>query len=132
MAATAPQTLFAEASCFCPLTAQAYQTMKLALLSQALTTLGVTMTLSELMDYGKCFGCLGLTPSEQVELALLDLISANISGGGGGGGGNDGGVVDPEGVVSGSQWQFYTNTSTMNVWQKITPGVGNTGWQLFI
>ena len=106
--------------------------MKLALLSQTLTTLGVTMTLAQLMDYGKCFGCLGLTPAEQTELALLDLISANVSGGGGGGSGNNGGVVDPEGVVSGVQWQIYTNTALQTVWQKQSPGTGTTGWQQLI
>jgi len=86
MPATPPQELFADSACFCPVTYdEAYRTMKLALLSGILESLGITMTLSQLMDYGKCFGCLGITPSQQAELALLNLISANISTGGLGG-----------------------------------------------
>lgn len=129
MAATTPQALFAEARCFCPLTSEAYQTMKLVLLSQILTGLGITMTLPELMEYGKCYGCLGLTPAEQAELALLDLILANGGGGGGGINTNDGGVVDPEGVVSGVQWGRYFASGTATDWVKTSPGAGTTGWQ---
>ena len=42
------------------------------------------MTIPELLDYGKCYGCLGLTTAQTAELALLDLILANGGAGGGG------------------------------------------------
>lgn len=84
MAATTPQVLFAEAACFCAVTYQDYETLKLAMLSRIAQTLGVTMTINQLLDYGNCFGCLGLTSAQTAELALLDLISANVSGGGSG------------------------------------------------
>lgn len=83
MAATSSQTLFTEAQCFsCIGAVGAAQTMRIALLSQILETLGVTMTAQELIDEGQCFGCLpGVSAADTIELVLLDQISQNIGGG---------------------------------------------------
>ena len=36
--------------------------------------------------------------------------------------------ADPNGVVTGQQYQFYKNTATGEMFVKQSPGVGNTGW----
>ncbi len=81
MASLAPQTLAAAANCFCSVTSPGtVQMFRLALLSRTLESLGISMTVPQLVNYGKCYGCLGVTPGEQAELALLDLISQFIGG----------------------------------------------------
>ena len=131
MAATSPQTLFAESACFCAVTSNAYETMKLALLSSIVQSLGITMTIPELIDYGKCYACLGLSTAQTAELALLDLIFVNGGGGGGGGGGGLSGAGSPTGSVTPTAVnQWYRDTSTNNFYW--STGLTNNSWYLVI
>jgi hypothetical protein len=36
--------------------------------------------------------------------------------------------ADPNGLVTGQQYQFYKNTATGEMWVKQSAGTGNTGW----
>jgi hypothetical protein len=81
MAATAPQTLLTGANCFECYGASAVQMMRLAILSNILTTLNPMAETDpqSLITYGKCFECYGASIVNMMELALLDQISANVS-----------------------------------------------------
>ncbi len=126
MAQLLPQTLSAESGCFCAVTAPGnVQMFRLALLTRILESLGVTMTVPALMTYGKCYGCLGITPGEQAELALLDQIAQNIGTGTGGGGLS--GVGSPEGIVTANPGATYLDTANGFFYAKQT-GTGSTGW----
>lgn len=129
MAATSSQTLFDEARCFSCLGAVgATQTMRIALLSQFLQGIGVSMTAQELIDYGKCFLCLpGVSLADTVELALLDQIVIS----GGGGTSNLSGTGSPVGVVTPDEEnQIYRDTSVDTYWW--ATGLTSADWQQFV
>lgn len=60
-----------------------------------------------------------------------DCTCAASSGGGGSGSGGLAGSGSPEGVITASPGQVYTDTSTGGFWNKVT-GSGATGWQNLI
>ena len=123
-----PQSILDDAQCsVCTGAMTLFQAMEIGILRNILTGLGETMTQAEINEASACFVCLGLSLAEANILVLLNAVAD--AGGGGGGTSNNGGVVDPEGVVSGTQWQWYTNTANQTYWQKQSPGTGTTGWQ---
>ena len=81
MAATNPQTLFAEAKCYVCDGVTMVQALKLALLARTLLVLDPAANVSSayLVEYGKCFLCFGETNmGDLLELSLLDLISQAV------------------------------------------------------
>lgn len=84
--ATDYQSLFDVAACYASCAeASEIQTLKIALIAQAVIQLDPTANVEpqDLIDQGRCFGCLGASEVEMMELALLALL-VNASGGGGG------------------------------------------------
>lgn len=61
---------------------------------------------------------------------ILGALDSGLGGGGTGAGGLAG-VGSPEGVVTGSPGQVYTQTDTGGFWNKVT-GTGNTGWNQLV
>lgn len=61
----------------------------------------------------------------------LDYRVRQLEGSVGSGTGNSAGTGSPEGVVTRSPGAFYLDTSTENLWYKLT-GSGNTGWRQLI
>lgn len=86
MATCNTATLLASGKCFTCLTPGEYWPLKLALLSQIVTTLNPTadVSVNGLLANGKCFTCLTLGQYWPLKLALLCSI---LSGSGGGGSG---------------------------------------------
>lgn len=82
MAAINPTTLDSEAKCYYCLTpatpAKAY---KLALIARSLVAVdpAADTSVAGNLEYGKCYGCLGMSEFEIVELALLDKLSQALA-----------------------------------------------------
>jgi hypothetical protein len=62
-----------------------------------------------------------------VEIATGWVVLGSAGGGGAGNTGPFYGVGSPEGVQIGSQGAIYSNDA-QELWQKASPGTGNTGW----
>lgn len=59
--------------------------------------------------------------------SLQKIVSLLAGGGSGGGAALYSGTGSPEGVVTAAVGSIYTDTSTAQVWTKVS-GAGNTGW----
>ena len=75
----------------------------------------------------------GCTPHRTDTInTLLKRIAGSTDGGGGGGGGFTVGVVDPNGVVTGSPGDGYVNTANKTLWIKESGVATDTGWLQYV
>jgi len=78
MAAIDPNVLLEEVKCYaCTDGVSTSQLLKLALLRRQLVALDpdADVTLDGLVEYAKCYACLGMSTYDILELALLDQIA---------------------------------------------------------
>lgn len=114
--AVSAQSLFTAAGCFsCLGPVDNAQTMRIGLLLNILTELGVTMTPQELMDEAACYSCLpGVSQGDAIELALLNEISEGIAGSSGGAAVPVSG--NPNGVTTADNLQFGWDAANDVLW----------------
>jgi len=80
------QSLFDDAACYaCYGALTDAQLMKLAMLKNLLLEVapGSNTSAAYLVQYGQCFACVGMSMADIMEIALLNLLSGQITAGGG-------------------------------------------------
>jgi hypothetical protein len=96
----------------------------LQLIAQLLNT--DDMTIDEITEAACANGIADVTSPQKLLVIIAQLLQ---SGGGGGGSGSIGGVVNPDGVVVGEQYQLYWNSVLDTFWVNVD---GATDWSQLI